>query len=322
MEMRSSRRRALLLPLAAAVLGVALITVPRLVGESGPSLPPASVEAPSFSASSVEVASTQPSNVLPAPAVLLAMGDIASCASTHDEAVAAVAAQLTGTIALLGDTVYPDGSSADYASCFDPAWGPLLDRIRPVPGNHEYQTTDAAGYFGYFGTAAGTPGEGWYSYDLGAWHVIALNSNCPAVAGCGAGSPQLAWLTSDLAAHPAACTLAYWHQPRFSSGLHGDDTMTDALWRALAAGGADLVLAGHDNDYERFAPIDGVRSFVVGTGGRSLYALTRPPDAGSELRANDSYGLLMLTLRDAAYDWRFVPAAGSSLVDSGSDACR
>ena len=196
----------------------------------------------------------------------------------------------------------------------------MLPRIRPAPGNHEYQTTDAAGYFSYFGAAAGTPGEGWYSYDLGAWHVVVLNSNCEFV-GCGEESPQHAWLEADLRAHPATCTLAYWHHPRVSSGRHGDDPRTDALWGALAAGGADVVLVGHDHDYERIAPIDTMRSFVVGTGGRSLYAFERPTGARTELRVNDSYGLLMLTLRDDGFSWRFVPAEGSTLLDAGSAGC-
>jgi hypothetical protein len=271
---------------------------------------------------------TEPSSTLPIPTVaatgtvLLAVGDIGSCDGTQDEAVASLAAELPGTIALLGDIAYPDGSASDYADCFDPAWGPLLGRIRPAPGNHDYQTTEATGYFTEFGAAAGTPGQGWYSYELGEWHVVVLNSNCDSVGGCGAGSAQLAWLGQDLALHPADCTLAYWHHPRYSSGLHGDDEQSDPLWRAVAAAGADVVLVAHDHDYERFAPIDGIRSFVVGTGGRSLYEMLRPPEHGSELRSNTSYGLLMLTLRPAGYDWRFVSAPGSTLTDSGTNTCQ
>jgi hypothetical protein len=263
--------------------------------------------------------------VAPGAVVLLAVGDIGSCDGTDDEAVADLAARLPGKIALLGDIVYPDGSPADFADCFDPAWGSLRARIRPAPGNHDYQTTDASGYFSYFGAAAGTPGEGWYSYDLGGWHVIVLNSNCDAVGGCDADSPQLAWLEADLAAsgaaNPAACTLAYWHHPRYASGRHGDDDRTARLWNVLAAAGADLVLTGHDHHYERLTPVDGVRSFVVGTGGRSLYELTRAIGPHTELRVNDSHGLLMLTLHDTSFDWRFVPAPGSTLVDAGTGQC-
>jgi hypothetical protein len=257
----------------------------------------------------------------PADAILLAVGDIASCDVSADEQVAELAGRLPGTIALLGDTVYPEGSSADYADCFDPAWGDLRDRLRPAPGNHEYETKDAAGYFSYFGSAAGTTGQGWHSYDLGAWHVIALNSECGAIGGCGSGSSELAWLVADLAEHPAVCTLAYWHHPRYSSGQHGDNDMTAALWSALSDAAADLVLSGHDHDYERMAPVDGLRSFVVGTGGRSLYEWPGGPGPFTEVRANDTYGLLELTLGATHYSWRFVPASGGSSTDAGSASC-
>lgn len=269
---------------------------------------------------------TRPPDVLPLPSVepgatvLLAVGDIGSCDAGYDERVATVAATLPGTIALLGDIAYPDGSSANFAECFDPAWGPMIDRLRPAPGNHEYETAGAAAYFSYFGAVAGTLGASWYSYELGAWHVVSLDSNCEIV-GCGPASPQMAWLEGDLATHPAECTLAYWHHPRWSSARHGDHDFMDPIWDVLAAAGADLVLAGHDHDYERFGPIDGMRSFVVGTGGKSLYQEYRPRHAVSEQHASDSFGLLMLTLHDAGYDWRFVPAAGSSLTDAGSGDC-
>ena len=304
MQAKLSRHR-LMPALATALLGVALLAVWHVGPPLAPVIPLPSVE--------------------PGAVVLLAVGDIGSCDGTDDEAVADLAARLPGTIALLGDIVYPDGSPTDFADCFDPAWGSLRARIRPAPGNHEYQTTDASGYFSYFGAAAGTPGEGWFSYDLGAWHVIVLNSNCDEVGACDAGSPQLAWLEADLAAsgaaRPAACTLAYWHHPRYASGRHGDDDRTAPLWNVLATAGTDLVLTAHDHDYERLAPIDGIRSFLVGTGGRSLYELTRPIGPHSELRVNDSYGLLMLTLGESAYEWRFVPAPGSTLVDSGTGEC-
>lgn len=305
MQAIASRRRHLRLAAAAALLGVALLTVPRI----GPALAPP-IPLPS---------------VAPGAVVLLAVGDIGSCDGTDDEALADLASRLPGTIALLGDIVYPDGSPTDFAACFEPAWGELLPRIRPAAGNHDYQTTDAHGYFSYFGAAAGTPGEGWYSYDLGEWHVVVLNSNCSDVGGCGAGSLQLAWLEADLASsgasRPGACTLAYWHHPRYSSGRHGSDDMTEPLWQALTAAGADLVLGAHDHDYERLAPIDGIRSFVVGTGGRSLYEWPGSPGPSTELRGNDTYGLLELTLRPADYSWRFVPATGGSLTDAGTGTC-
>ena len=261
-----------------------------------------------------------PSGPLPDP-ILLAVGDIASCDVSADELVGELAARLDGTIAILGDIAYDKGSFDDFASCFDPTWGPMRARLRPTPGNHEYETKDARGYFDYFGAVAGARGEGWYSYDLGAWHLIALNSMCGAVA-CGRGSAQLAWLVADLAAHPTECTLAYGHHPRWSSGRHGTDDMTDPLWDALAAAGADVVLAGHDHSYERIGPIDGMRSFVVGTGGRSLYEWPDPPLPETETRANDTYGLLELTLGETGYAWEFIPASGGSFTDSGTGTCR
>jgi hypothetical protein len=268
-------------------------------------------------------------SVEPGATILLATGDIGSCEGLGDDRVEALAAKLPGTIALLGDIAYQDGSAADFANCFDPAWHPLMSRLRPVPGNHESLTPAAGPYFSYFGAVAGTRGEGWYSYDLGSWHIIALNSNCEppdAPVACGPGSPQLAWLEGDLAAsgasRPGACTLAYWHFPRYSSGRHGDMKVVDPFWQALADAGADVVLTGHDHDYERFGSIDGIRSFVVGTGGRSMYEMERVPNPASEVRNNNSYGILMLTLRASDFDWRFVPARGSSLADSGTAACR
>jgi acid phosphatase type 7 len=313
-------RTAWLLIIALVVLGLALILTARLG--------PAAVT-PSASGSAVSTpASLSPGSspsIAPSPtatdAILLAVGDIAYCDATADELVGELAARLPGTIALLGDNAYQHGSPADYANCFDPTWGGLRDRLRAVPGNHEYETKEAAAYFSYFGAGVGKLGEGWYSYDLGAWHLIALNSECGAIRGCGAGSPELAWLVADLAAHPVACTLAYWHHPRYSSGLHGDNDMTEEFWQALAAAGADVVLEGHDHDYERIAPIEGIRSFVVGTGGRSLYQWPDSPGQYTEVRANDTYGLLQLTLRAADYSWRFVPAAGGSFTDAGTAAC-
>jgi acid phosphatase type 7 len=316
---RPDRRRAVILASVAFTLGLALLVIPRLTAiNQRPSVSPSAGPSRSVAPAtpSPSAASSGPSSV-----TLLAAGDVASCDASADEAVATAAGRLSGTIALLGDNAYPDGSADDYAHCFDPAWGSLRDRIRPVPGNHDYQTKGASGYFGYFGSAAGVQGQGWYSYDLGAWHLIALNSECDAIGGCGAGSAQLTWLKADLAAYQAACTLAYWHHPRFSSGMHGDDPMTDSLWAALAAAGSEIVLSGHDHDYERLAPVDGIREFVVGTGGRSLYEWPGSPGPHTEVRANDTYGLLELELDASTYTWRFVPAAGGAFSDAGSGTC-
>jgi acid phosphatase type 7 len=257
--------------------------------------------------------------VAPAPpsATLLAVGDAADCKSRGDSAVAAVIARTPGTLALLGDTVYERGTPDEFRRCYAPVLGRFLRRTRAALGNHEYGTGTADPAIAYFAL----PRRGYYSYGLGAWHVVVLNSNCRPAGGCGPGSPQERWLRRDLAAHRTRCTLAYWHHPRWSSGLHGPDVTMATLWRTLARAGADVVLAGHDHHYERFAPIDGIRSFVVGTGGRSLYpAFFRIPRS---VVVNDrAYGVIKLTLRPAGYDWRFLAVSGSSFADRGSAPCR
>ena len=229
----------------------------------------------------------------------------------------------------LGDVQYEDATLAKFGASYDRSWGRAKPVTRPVPGNHEFGTPDATGYFEYFGQAAGDPTLGYYSFEIARWHLIALNSNCDAVGGCGPGSEQERWLRRDLAAHAsAACTLAFWHHPRFSSGEHGSDATYTAFWQALYEAGVDVVLAGHDHDYERFAPqtpngaLDparGLREFVVGTGGRSLRAF-RTVRTNSQRRDASSFGVLELTLGVGAYAWRFVPALGS-LTDSGSETC-
>jgi len=217
---------------------------------------------------------------------------------------------------------------ADYADCYDPSWGRHKGRTRPVPGNHEYETPGAAGYFAYFGAAAGEPGEGWYSYELGGWHVVALNSSCEQLeGGCGADSPQVRWLRADLAAHPAHCTLAYWHHPRFGSAA--SERMRPA-WRALYDAGAELVLSGDVHAYERLAPLDplgqpdaerGIRQFVVGTGGAPLGEFAAGAQADVEVRHSGAHGVLELSLTPSGYAWEFVPAGGAAFTDSGSAAC-
>lgn len=236
--------------------------------------------------------------------------------------------ELAGVLAL-GDNQYEDGALPKFRQSYDPSWGRLKSLTRPAVGNHEYGQPNASGHFAYFGPAAGDPANGYYSFDIGTWHLIALNSNCSRVGGCGAGSPQELWLKADLAAHPAACTLAYWHHPRFSSGLHGSDLAYDAFWRDLYDAGADVVLVGHDHDYERFAPQDprgaadpvrGIREFVVGTGGKTHYWF-RSPQPNSEVRNWDTFGVLVLTLRSLGYDWRFISEPGRSFADSGRGFC-
>jgi 3',5'-cyclic AMP phosphodiesterase CpdA len=272
---------------------------------------------------------TQATETRPAAAgeaVLVGAGDIAACASAGDEATAALLDRIAGTVFTAGDNAYPSGSSADFQNCYAPSWGRHKARTRPTPGNHEYLTAGAAGYFAYFGAAAGTPGQGYYSYDLAGWHVVALNSSVAH----DASSPQLLWLRADLAAHPARCILAYWHHARFSSGsAHGNDLTVKPFWNELDQAGAELVISGHDHDYERFAPqtpsgvadpTNGIREFVVGTGGKSLrgFGVIQP---NSQVRNASTYGVLKLTLRPGSYRWKFVPVSGGSFTDSGNGVC-
>lgn len=258
--------------------------------------------------------------------VLVGAGDIAHCSSEGDEVTANMLDDISGTVFTTGDNAYPDGSAEEFANCYDPTWGRHKDRTYPSPGNHDYHTPDGAGYFEYFGSRAGEPGKGFYSYDLGTWHIIVLNSNIAFEA----GSPQDQWLREDLVVHPTACTLAYWHHPRFSSGtVHGSDESMQPLWEALYEYGADVVLVGHEHNYERFAlqdpqgnadPVRGIRQFVIGSGGRSHYTFGTPI-ANSEVRNGDTSGLLKLTLHNTSYTWEFIPEPGKTFTDSGNAPC-
>jgi hypothetical protein len=264
------------------------------------------------------------------PAVLVGAGDIADCTDlTGAEATAKLLDQIPGTVFAAGDLAYPDGSKENFA-CYDKTWGRAKARTRPAPGNHEFHSTGAAYYFTYFGPAAGDPKNGYYTYELGGWHIIVLNSECKEVGGCEAGSRQEKWLRADLASHPVACTLAYWHKPLFSSGdKHGNDPDMKAFWQALYEANADVVINGHDHDYERFGPqtpdaaadsARGIREFVVGTGGKNH----RPfgsPKPNSEVRNADTFGVLKITLKPKGYDWQFIPEAGKTFTDSGSGMC-
>jgi acid phosphatase type 7 len=269
--------------------------------------------------------------------VIAAVGDIACAPSSpmssltcHQRGTADLIQRLAPNAVLtLGDDQYEAGSLKSFQASYDATWGPFKAITYPVPGNHEYLTSGAAGYFDYYGAAAGDPSKGYYSFDIGSWHFIALNGNCAPVGGCGPDSPQEQWLRADLAAHGRKCTLAFWHQPRFSSGQHGSDPTYQAFWEDLYDAKADVVLNGHDHDYERFAPQDpsgnfdatnGLREFVVGTGGKNHYGFTKIAN-NSQARDDTSFGILQLTLHPGAYDWRFVPEAGAQFTDSGSGSC-
>ena len=273
----------------------------------------------------------RPTPVPPPPtssAVLVGAGDIASCGLTADSTTAKIVAGIAGTVFTAGDNAYERGSAADYRDCYDPTWGAFRERTYPVPGNHDYLTSGATGYFDYFGARAGPSGTGWYAFDLGDWRIYALNSDC-LVVGCAAGSDQEQWLRADLASSPHACVLAYWHHPRFSSGLHGNDAAVGPLWNALYDAGAELIVNGHDHDYERFAPqtpggaadlATGIREFVVGTGGASLRSFSTIR-ANSQVRNSATHGVIKLTLGATSYTWQFIPAGSAAFKDSGSGTC-
>jgi hypothetical protein len=263
--------------------------------------------------------------------VLVGAGDIASCNLEGDSATATVIEGIAGTVFTAGDNAYETGSTADYKDCYDPTWGKFKDRTRPAAGNHDWETANAQAYRDYFGSAAvNADGDTWYSYELGTWHIIVLDADCGNVGGCGRNSKQGKWLAADLLAHPATCTLAIWHQPRFSSGnRHGNDKEVAPFWDALYHAGAEIVVNGHDHDYERFAPqtpdakpdpARGIREFVVGTGGAGLRGFDNP-QPNSELRVSVTHGVLELTLHPKGYDWRWIPVKANVTGDQGSGAC-
>jgi Calcineurin-like phosphoesterase len=266
--------------------------------------------------------------------ILVGAGDIAGCKNIEGaEATAKLIEQIPeAAVFAAGDVVYERGTAAEFRDCYDPTWGKFKDRTHPVLGNHEYGTAGAAPYFAYWGEQAGPAGKGYYSFDLGAWHIVALNTNCNAVGGCNEGSPQEVWLKEDLARRAQACIIAYGHHALFSSGVfksHAVHTEVKPLWDDLYAAHADLFLAGHEHSYERFAPqnpegqVDeknGIRLIVVGTGGRS-HEILGEVAANSELRNWDTYGVLKLMLSPTKYTWEFIPEPGKTFRDSGSGVC-
>lgn len=263
--------------------------------------------------------------------VVVAAGDIANCSNEEDFLTGHLIDSIDGMVLALGDNVYEVGSIQEYNDCYGPSWGRHKERTRPVPGNHEYGKGNANDYFTWWGDIA-TPTEpgcradcgGYYSFNVGTWHLIALNSEISDAP----DSPQIQWLRQDLAANPTVCTLAYWHRPRFTSGYHLGGS-GQGLWQVLYEYGADLVLVGHDHDYERFAPQGpsgqyepdrGIREFVVGTGGALLrdFKFIQP---NSEVRNSETHGVLKLTLRPTSYDWEFIPIPGKTFTDKGSAPC-
>ena len=258
--------------------------------------------------------------------VFVGAGDIAVCNWGPSEATARLLdADRTSTVFTLGDNAYPTGTATAFTDCYGPTWGRHRSRTRPSPGNHDWDVNAGAPYFSYFGAAAGPPGLGYYSFNVGSWHVLSLNSNITAEP----GSAQYEWARNDLLLNNTACSLALWHHPRFSSGQHGNFASMREMWRLLHEAGVEIVLAAHDHSYERFAPQDadglfdpqGIRGFVVGTGGAVLRPF-RVIQPNSEVRDNLTYGVLRLSLRARTYDWEFVPVSGQSFRDLGTAQCR
>ena len=277
----------------------------------------------------------KPAKIEPEVYSLVGAGDIAWCGNLLGaQATAKLIEQIPGTVFAAGDLAYSSGTFEEFQNCYQPTWGQFKDRTKPAAGNHEYNGSVATGYFRYWGEVAGDPKKGYYSYDLGGWHIVVLNTNClvRTLGGCAEGSPEEVWLRQDLAEHANACIVAYGHHSLFSSGIlpsHALHPELRAFWRDLYNAHADLMLAGHEHSYERFAPQDpdgkldeknGIRQFVVGTGGTSHTPLgfAQP---NSEVRNSDTFGVLKLALSPKGYKWEFIPQPGMSFRDSGEGTC-
>lgn len=255
-------------------------------------------------------------------AVVVAVGDIGECGSPAVPLTARLADRIDGQVLLSGDLAYMHGSPTDFQRCFEPDWGRFRHRWRPAPGNHEYQTPGAAGYFQYFGAAAGPAGQSYYSFRAGDWLILMLNSNIPA----GAGSPQFDFVRAELTANRNPCAMAVWHHPLFTSGPNGPNAFMRDMWALLYELKADVVIAGHDHLYERFGKQDvdgrsdaaGLRQFITGTGGARLYDFHRA-SANSQARVK-AHGILRLGLHTTSYDWTFLDTNGA-VGDAGADGC-
>ena len=298
-------------------------TPPQLVVTLGAGVPTAtrtSTPAPNPSPSPTTTRTPTVEPTSSGSVVLVGAGDIANCSRTQDEQTAQLLDNIPGTVFTVGDNAYVDGTYTEYLNCYEPNWGRHKSRTKPSPGNHDYLTSGAAGYFQYFNNV-----PSYYAYDLGAWRIYSLNSEISV----SATSAQATWLQNDLAANPRQCVLAYWHKPRWSSGSnHGDNSSLQTIWQILYNAGAELVINGHEHHYERFAEMNasgaavsqGLREIVAGTGGAGLYPFGSPKST-SQVRNNVTYGVLKLTLRSNSYDWQFVPAGTGTFTDSGSTNC-
>jgi hypothetical protein len=261
---------------------------------------------------------------------LVGAGDIGRCDDRSDRKTARLVGKIPGTVFTLGDHAYHDGTRSEFRDCYDPTWGKYKKRTRPTAGNHDYHTAGAKPYFNYFRWRAGRP-RGYYSYDRGAWHIVALNSNCEEVGGCEWRSAQGRWLRRDLANHRARCTLAYFHHPLYASGRGEDSPEVKPFWHILYNHHADVILNGHAHRYERFARITpsgkrssarGIRQFIVGTGGAEREFQQGPDEPRVQAKKTGAPGVLKLELGSGFYHWKFVPVAGRNYTDSGSARCQ
>jgi hypothetical protein len=305
---------------------------PRLAHAQPPPTPP--TQPPPTATQPPPATTTEPGATTTEPkpgeegVTFIGAGDIANCEVAGGGGARSTALILdrypNAVIFTTGDHAYQTGSDKDFKTCYEPTWGRFKARTRPSVGNHDLITDRGKPYYDYFGEAAGPRNLGYYSYEVGSWHVIALNSAIPARK----GTEQMKWLAEDLAAHKTECTLAYWHIARYSSGAHGSDPLMADAWKILYDAGTDVVLASHDHDYERFAPMDdrgkpddkGIRSFVVGTGGGGVYEF-KGKAQNSEVKDNTTYGVLKMSLKPGSYDWEFIPMPGKTFRDSGSGKC-
>ncbi len=301
---------ALVATLAAVQCGGSKPTAPT---PTAPTEPPGTIPGPT------------PTPIPSAPRTFVGAGDIAWCGK-GSEPTARLVESMPGDVFTAGDNAYMEGSIKNFMDCYQPTWGRFFDRTHPTPGNHEYDTDSTArGYYSYFGTRAYQVTEGYYSYDVGDWHIIALNSALPN--GVGFGGAQLSWLQAELTTNKAKCTAAIWHHPLFSSGPNGPQRYAKPVWDLLYRFDADLIINGHDHLYERFGPQNpdgqrdparGIRQFTVGTGGAELYAFNPSPSPNSEVRISQ-WGVIRFTLSSTGYDWQFVPVSGGG--DSGHENC-
>jgi acid phosphatase type 7 len=271
-----------------------------------------------------------PSDGHPRTVTLVGAGDIAGCDFKHDSKTARLLGKIPGTVFTLGDNAYSEGTSKQFRNCYDPTWGTYKKRTRPSVGNREYDTSGGKPYFDYFGWPAGEPSRGYYSYDRGAWHIVALNSNCKEIGGCEWRSAQGHWLRTDLAHHRARCTLAYFHHPLYASGSGYDSPEVKPFWHILYNHHADVILNGHAHRYERFVRIKpsgarssarGIRQFIVGTGGAPGGSQHGPNEPRVQAKKVGAPGVLKLKLGSDFYHWKFVPVAGRNYTDSGRARC-